>query len=158
MDKCVFAVPSLTFLGHIIDEHGLTPLDQKVKAITDFPPPSTLIQLRRFLGMINYYRQFIHNCASILLPLTNILSRHKKKNSKITFSSEEMNSFNAAKDALQNCVKLSYITCSDDAKLTLTTDASSNTIGAVLHQVVHGTEKPLSFFSLKLNSAHMNIH
>lgn len=40
-----------------------------------------------------------------------------------------------------------------DAKLTLTTDASSDTIGALLHQVIDGSERPLSFFSIKLNNA-----
>lgn len=151
IDKCLFAVPKLTFLGHVIDKNGLTPLDEKVKAISDFPPPSTLRQLRRFLGMINYYRHFINNCVVIrLLPLTNLLSKHKQKNPRITLSVDELDSFHQAKQALQNCVKLSYVKSSPDAKLTLTTDVSSNTVGAVLHQVVNGVEKPLSFFSVKL--------
>lgn len=127
IDKCLFAVPKLTFLGHVIDKNGLTPLDEKVKAISDFPPPSTLRQLRRFLGMINYYRHFINNCVVIrLLPLTNLLSKHKRKNPRITLSVDELDSFHQAKQALQNCVKLSYVKSSPDAKLTLTADVSSN--------------------------------
>lgn len=153
IDKCLFAVPELTFLGHVIDENGLAPLDEKVKAISEFPPPSTLRQLRRFIGMINYYRRFIRDCAIVLLPLTNLLSNHKRKNPKIVLSADELDSFRKAKQALQDCTKLVYITSSPDAKLTLTTDASSDTVGAVLHQIVDGVERPLSFFSIKLNTA-----
>lgn len=152
IDKCVFAVPKLTFLGHIIDGQGLSPLDQKITAITNYPPPSTMKQLRRFLEMVNYYRQFIPNCASILLPLTNILSLRKNKKSQISLSEDELQSFQNAEEALQNCTKLTYIHSSEKSNLTLTTDASADTIGAVLHQVTDGIETPLSFFSLKLNA------
>lgn len=152
IDKCLFAVRKLTFLGHVIDENGLAPLDEKVKAISDFPPPSTLRQIRRFIGMINYYRRFIRDCAIILLPLTNLLSKHKRKTPKIVLSVGEMDSFQKAKQALQDCTKLVYITSSPDAKLTLTTDASSDTVGAVLHRLFNGVERQLSFFSIKLNT------
>lgn len=115
VDKCLFAVPKLTFLGHVIDENGLTPLDEK--AINDFPSPSTLRQLRRFLGMVNYYRQFINNCAIILLRLTSLLYKHKRKNPKITLSADELDSFHRAKQALQDCTKFSYVTSSPDVNL-----------------------------------------
>lgn len=84
--------------------------------------------------------------------MTNLLAKHKKKNSNIALSADELNAFEKTKQSLKNFSKLSYVT-STDAKLTLTTDASSNTIGVVLHQVTDGIEKPLSSFSLKLNKA-----
>lgn len=147
------AAPKLTFWGHIIDKEGITPLHDKIDTINVFPIPSTIRQVCRFLGMANYYRQFISNYASIILPLTSLLSRHKKKNATISLSADERNAFEEAKQSLKTFSKLSYVNSSLDAKLTLTTDASSDTIGAVLHQVIDGTERPLSFFSVKLNNA-----
>ncbi|BHF80454.1 hypothetical protein SprV_0702358200 [Sparganum proliferum] len=49
--KCVFGMPSLEFLGHLVDSNGIHPLSSKVAAIRDFPPPSSKRQLQQFLGM-----------------------------------------------------------------------------------------------------------
>ncbi|BHF72655.1 hypothetical protein SprV_0401572400 [Sparganum proliferum] len=75
--KCVLGVPSLDFLGHHVDAQGLRPLSSKVEAIRDFPPPTSKRQLQRFLGMVNFYRRFLPNCADLMLPLTNLLSGPK---------------------------------------------------------------------------------
>ena len=56
-DKCVFAQPE-TFLGHLISAAGVAPLPSKVEAIRNFAQPRTLKQLKRFLGMLNFYRRF----------------------------------------------------------------------------------------------------
>nr|VZI01885.1 unnamed protein product [Spirometra erinaceieuropaei] len=76
--KCVFGVPSLEFLSHLVDSHGIRPLPSKVAAIRDFPPPTSKRQLQRFLGMVNFYRRFLPNCADTILPLTNLLSGSKR--------------------------------------------------------------------------------
>ena len=54
ISKCDFAVSKLNFLGHMIDEQGITPIPEKVTAIQNSPQPTSLRQLRRFLGMVNY--------------------------------------------------------------------------------------------------------
>lgn len=51
MSKCCFGAESLEFLGHEVSVAGIRPLDDKVKAIVEFPKPTTIEQLRRFLGM-----------------------------------------------------------------------------------------------------------
>lgn len=107
--KCEFAVPKLTFLGHMIDGTGITPVIDEVEAIKEFPQPSTLHQLQRFMDMINYYRQFVPHCSKILLPLTDLLCNQKKKNSKIILSSRKLTAFNDAKEALISYTKLCYI-------------------------------------------------
>nr|VZI26829.1 unnamed protein product [Spirometra erinaceieuropaei] len=76
--KCVFGVPSLEFLGHLVDSHGIRPLLSKVAAIRDFPPPTSKHQLQRFLGMVNFYRRFLPNCADTIPPLTSLLSGSKR--------------------------------------------------------------------------------
>ncbi|TLM25049.1 RNA-directed DNA polymerase, partial [Acinetobacter baumannii] len=57
--KCVFGVPKITFLGYSISAEGTKPLPSKVEAIKTFPVPKTVRELRRFLGMVNFYRRFI---------------------------------------------------------------------------------------------------
>lgn len=54
LSKCLFAVPSLTFLGHIISAEVLDPTQEKVSATTNFTRPNTQHQLRRFLSMLNF--------------------------------------------------------------------------------------------------------
>lgn len=78
-EKCEFAVSKLHFLGFVIDKTETTPLPDKVKAINDFPQPTTLRQLRRYLGLVNYYRDFVPKCSQILAPLTDLLRGQGKK-------------------------------------------------------------------------------
>ena len=73
VSKCHFAASNQNFLGHMIDEQGITPVPEKVTAIQNFPQPSSLRQLQRFLGLINYYCRFIPGCSRILTPFTNML-------------------------------------------------------------------------------------
>ena len=74
LSKCVFMADSLVFLGHRVDSEGIHTLPDKVQAITDFPEPQSLSALRRFLGLVNFYRRFIPQCAKIVQPLTDLLS------------------------------------------------------------------------------------
>ena len=153
LSKCEFAVSKLNFLGHMIDEQGITPVPEKVTAIQNFPQPTSLRQLRRFLGLVNYYRRFIPGCSRILTPLSNMLQQQKNKNTKIQIEGEALTAFHNAKKALADFTKLSYISNDNTSTLSLTTDASGDSIGAVLQQKQNGLEKPISFFSVKLNTA-----
>ena len=56
--KCEFLKDRVEYLGHIIDKDGLHPVPQKVRAITDAPAPSNVIELRSYLGMLQYYGDF----------------------------------------------------------------------------------------------------
>ena len=134
LSKCEFAVSKLNFLGHMIDEQGITPVPEKVTAIQNFPQPTSLRQLRRFLGLVNYYRRFIPGCSRILTPLTNMLQQQKNKDAKIQIEGEALTAFYNAKKALADFTKLSYISNENTSTLSLTTDASGDSIGAVLQQ------------------------
>ncbi|MFN9981037.1 MAG: hypothetical protein ACK53Y_14010, partial [bacterium] len=76
--KCVFAVSSLKFLGHMVDEAGITPLPKHVATVQDCPPPADIKQLQRFLGLINFYRRFLPAVARTLQPLTDLLKGSPK--------------------------------------------------------------------------------
>ena len=71
--KCAFMLPKVEYLGHIIDEHGLHPTEEKVKAIKEAPTPKNVSELRAFLGIINYYGKFLSNLSAQLSPLHELL-------------------------------------------------------------------------------------
>ncbi|GFU99008.1 hypothetical protein TNCV_3382521 [Trichonephila clavipes] len=108
--KCTFGVVSLKFLGFQVSSEGISPLPHRVNVIQKFPRPNTLTQLRRFLGMYNFYRRFIPKDAHILAPLIKFLEGHtnKKKPSRpsksphtpLEWTEEAENSFTAIKTAL----------------------------------------------------------
>ena len=66
--KCTFGVDSLAFLGHHISAAGIKPLEDRVTTIRDFQRPETKKQLKRFLGLINFYRRFVPQTAALLAP------------------------------------------------------------------------------------------
>ncbi|GBL73843.1 Transposon Ty3-I Gag-Pol polyprotein [Araneus ventricosus] len=90
--KCALGKSSVKFLGHIVIPDGITPLPEKVSAITDFPEPSTIKELRRFLALINFYRRFVPNAARTQAVL-NVYLKGTKKNDKtpITWTEEARN-------------------------------------------------------------------
>jgi hypothetical protein len=145
--KCTFCVTSLTFLGHNVDASGISPMKKHVKALTDFPPPSDLKQLQRFLGLINFYRRFLPGIAGTLQPSTDLLRGNPKT---LVWSSSADAAFCAAKDALAAATALVHPL--PGAVISLATDASDTHIGGVLQQLSDGSWKPLAFFSRKLSS------
>lgn len=61
VNKCKFAVLQLTFFSHVIDEHGIAPVPERVAAIQHFPQPTSLWQLQRYLALINGFFQVALN-------------------------------------------------------------------------------------------------
>lgn len=143
--KSVFGVESLDFLGHRVSDNGITPLTDRVDALKSMTPPTSKASLRRFLGMINFYRRFIPHCAEILTPLDNLL-RGKPKD-PFLWSPEAGEAFNSAKDALATVTLLHHP--AHDAPTCLMTDASDTAAGGVLQQCINGEWKPIAFFSKK---------
>ena len=67
--KCKFMVPFVEFLGHLVDDKGICPLPEKVRAIQLAPTPTTLTELKSYLGLISYYGKFLQNLSMHLAPL-----------------------------------------------------------------------------------------
>ncbi len=105
LEKCVFAVPELDFLGHRISAAGVTPLRDNVQVILDFWKSTDCKSLQRFLGMINFYRRFLPGAAGTLRPLTAALSGNPKT---LPWTPETETAFAAAKEALVAAVPLSH--------------------------------------------------
>ncbi len=150
-NKCLLGVTSLDFLGHHIDQHGITPLPDKVHAVREFPQPQSQRQLRRFIGLVNFYHRFLPHCADLMQPLHSLISSAKPKTQTLTWNDSALASFNATKDALANASLLSYP--QSDAPTCLMTDASDTAVGAVLQQNINGKWNPISFFSRKMTPA-----
>nr|VZH98640.1 unnamed protein product [Spirometra erinaceieuropaei] len=150
VDKCTCGVSSLDFLGHDVDQHGITPLLEKMQSILSFPVSKTLIQLRRFIGLLNYYRRFISHCAATLAPLTDFL---KSKVKPIELSPAAHSDFEAAKKALADATSPHHLSSDPHAQLILTTDASNSALSAVLHQQMNNQLQPLASFSQELQPA-----
>ena len=148
--KCQFGVTSLEFLGHYIDSNGILPLKDKTKVIQDFPVPTSIRKLRQFLGLINFYRRFIPNCAEVLQPLTDLLAG-KSKNQPIQLSETALDAFEKAKTSLAEATLLFHP--NPEASLCLMTDASNVAIGGALHQCVDNVMMPIAFFSKRLQAA-----
>ena len=73
--KCEFCHATLTFLGHVVGQGQVIPIEGKVEAISDFLLPTCIRQLMGFLGIAGYYRKFCNNFSVIAEPLTNLVGK-----------------------------------------------------------------------------------
>ncbi|KAL0152968.1 hypothetical protein M9458_051721 [Cirrhinus mrigala] len=125
----------------------------KVQAVTDWPQPSTIKELQRFLGFANFYRRFIRNYSTIASPLTSLL---KNKPKKLCWTEEASHAFNTLKTSFTSAPVLKHP--DPDLPFVVEVDASDCGIGAVLSQR-HGQPgklHPCAFYSRKFTSAERN--
>lgn len=175
--KCFFLRRSVRFLGHIVDENGVSADPSKVENITnmtsaDLMEPDGVTpsqkRIRSFLGMINYYQHFVHRYSAIAKPLFDLLKGEKRKwkNHKNNSSGRKLcaadwtpqqeQAFKHLKASLVNSVVLAH---PDFIRpFMLSTDASFEGIGAVLSQEQDGETRarPIAFASKSLTQAQRN--
>ena len=147
--KCVFGVSSIDFLGHNVNAQGIVPLPEKVRAIRDFPRPSTVKGLQDFLGMINFYHRFVPHVAEILVPMHAALAGLKCLAS-LVWTPGMGNAFTASKNARADATLLIHPV--EDAPTSLRVDAPVVAIGGVPEQRTNGVWRPLAVFSRKLQT------
>ena len=111
---------------------GIATDPEKIKAAVDWPTPTSLKEVRSFLGLAGYYRRFVKNFAKIASPL-NALTR---KGQKFNWSSEYQEAFATLKHALTSPLILAMPR--DSGEFILDTDASEKSIGSVLSQCQDG--------------------
>ena len=76
--KCIFFTPFGVLMGHVVCHDGILVDKEKVAIILDFPPPTSVMQLRSTLGHTGYYRKFIRGYAKISSPMEKMLKKDSK--------------------------------------------------------------------------------
>ena len=102
--KTEFFKSELEYLGYLLTPQGIQPQPKKVEAISRLLPPKTKRQLRRFLGMVNYYRDMWKRRSHILAPLSKLVS----KTLKWKWGEEEQKAFEEAKRMIKKATMLAY--------------------------------------------------
>ena len=147
-EKCQFMLPEVEYLGHKVSRQGLQPTNKKIQAVENAPEPSNVLQLKSFLGLINYYGKFLPHLSTVLAPLYALLQKDKKWE----WGEEQRMAFTAAKANLTNSSLLVHY--NPTKVLLLSCDASAYGLGAVLsHRNADGTEQPIAFASRTLSPA-----
>ncbi|KAJ8356966.1 hypothetical protein SKAU_G00197600 [Synaphobranchus kaupii] len=151
-EKCSFHVSSVPFLGFIIEEGSIRADPVKVKAVTEWPQPTSRKHLQQFLGFANFYRRFIRNYSVIAAPLTKLTSTAFS----FCWNSEAQRAFEQLKTRFSSAP----ILCHPDPsrQFTIEVDASDTGVGAILSQRAALDNKlhPCAFFSRRLSSAERN--
>jgi len=107
--KCVFGAKEVTFLGYTVSTEGTRPLEEKVTAINRFKQPAFVKDLRRFLGMLNFYPWFIPQAASIQAPLHAALAGPKVKESQpVDWTPTMVQAFEDCKASLSRATLLAH--------------------------------------------------
>lgn len=151
VEKSRFCQKEIKYLGYIVGQGCLKTDRSKVEAIEKFPLPKSPRQIRRYIGMTGWYRQFIPNFADLAAPLTDCLK--KSKQFKLTPEAEV--SFQKLKEALISAPVL--VQPNFSKPFVIQCDASRVGVGGVLTQVdEQGTEHPIAYVSQKLNKNQKN--
>ena len=134
ISKCQFGVTTLQMLGHLVDQQGVRPNPEKVRAVQDFPRPKDVKSVQSFLGLCSYYRKFIPNFASIAKPLTHLT----KSSTPFVWKEDEEASMLKLKKTL---IEKTFLAHPDHSlPMEIHPDASSYGIGAVLIERIDGVE------------------
>ena len=152
-EKCILGVLSPEFLDFRVDKEGI-PLEEQVATICQESAPTTVKELQRFLEIINFYRRFIKHATHQLMPLFNMLSGNPKNSITQSWGDSQESAFNSIKNALADATKLHHLL--QGTPLSISTDASQVTLGAVLEQFGPSGWEPLAFYSKKLVTKQSN--
>ena len=149
--KCQFMMAEVTYLGFRINKDGVKPVPEKVRAISEAPAPKNVVELRSYLGMLQYYNHHLPYLSTVTEPLHQLL----RKGADWEWSDKHQGVFELKKKML---CKAPLLTHFDPVKpIILYCDASPYGLGAVLaHRMEDGSEKPVCYISRTLAPAEKN--
>ena len=151
LSKCHFVCQEVEYLGHLITPQGLQPNPRKVSAVSDFPTPTSVTQVRQFIGLASYYRRFIEGFAKTAEPLHQLT----KKDREFVWTDHCQDALDTLKRKLVEAPVLVYPNF--DIGFVLETDASYQGLGAVLSQKLEDNLlHPVSFSSRALSPSEKN--
>ncbi|KAL0561560.1 hypothetical protein IC582_001994 [Cucumis melo] len=144
--KCEFWLKQVSFLGHVVSKAGVSVDPAKIEAVTGWTRPSTVSEVRSFLGLAGYYRRFVENFSRIATPLTQLT----RKGAPFVWSKACEDSF---KNLKQKLVTAPVLTVPDGfGSFVIYSDASKKGLGCVLMQ----QGKVVAYASRQLKSHEQN--
>lgn len=151
--KSEFMQRRIEYLGYDVSSQGISPSDQHLRVIKNYPEPYNCKTLHSCLGLFSYFRKFVQNFSRIAKPLTELL----KKGGPFPLSEQEKYAFNTLKEALSSAPVLAIYNPSSETELH--TDASSHGFGAVLMQRQSDNKlHPVFYYSRKATGAESRYH
>ena len=147
--KCALFQREVEFLGHYVGVDGVRVMEDKLQAVTDWPVPSCVRDVRAFLGLTGFYRRFIRGYNQTALPLTALT--RTVTGAPFSWGTAQQIAFVELKRLLQNAPILRL----PDPALpyVLHTDASGFAVGAVLQQDQGAGLQPIAFMSKNMSDA-----
>jgi len=145
--KCDLFKTEVEFLGHIVGRDGIRMMEDKVKAIQDWPTPSKVTHVRSFLGTAGYYRRFIKDFSKLAAPLSELT----KDNVKFEWGHQQESAFRSLKSSIATGPVL--ILPDPNLPFVVHTDASGFAVGAVLQQDQGQGLQPIAYLSKKMLDA-----
>ena len=150
LSKCKFGLTAVTYLGHLVERHGIRIEEKRKEEIENMTLPDTVTKLRSFLGMTNFFSDFIHDYAAMSSVLFALLHGAKSKQQAIQWTEDAQRSFNNLKKAIVDAPMLRFL--KRTGKITLYTDASTYGCGGMLTQIQeddsgNAKEYPIMFIS-----------
>ena len=157
--KCELFKKQINYLGHVVGQEGVSTDPDKIKAVTEWPRPTTVTEVRSFLGFVSYYRRFILNFSKVAKPLNTLLQNlegtsNQKKKFKVNWGPEQQEAF----ETLQKlCTEAPILAYADfKTPFILHTDASSEGLGAVLYQYQNNQRRAIAYASRSLSPSERN--
>ena len=158
--KCFFFKDEIEYLGHVVSGKGISTNPKKIEAVTKWPTPKTVYDVRSFLGFVGYYRRFIKNFSKITKPIREVItglenqSKRAAKKTHIEWTDIADSAFETLKTMCVNTPILAY----PDYQLpfTLHTDSSTDGLGAVLYQKQNGKQRVIAYASRSVSKAESN--
>lgn len=145
--KVSFARDTLSFLGHVVSEKGVSVDHSRIQSVLDFPQPRDVKGISRFIGMINFFRKFIPNFAQRAAPLNCL----RRKGVKFLWGPSQEAAFQDLKLSLCSAPVLAIPDF--NREFIIQTDASSSAVGAVLLQESELGRSPIAYASRTLSSS-----
>lgn len=163
LEKCCFFRQHVSYLGHVVSKDGVSTDPAKISAVAEWKRPTTVAELRSFLGFASYYRRFVEGFAQLAAPLHRLVAdvggTRKKRGSGKSFESgwteECERGFQSLKQRLVSAPVLAYADFSSPFVLEI--DASHSGLGAVLSQEREGQLRPVAYASQGLRPTEKNM-
>ena len=157
--KCDLFKQQINYLGHVVSKEGVSTDPEKIKAVTEWPQPTTVTEMRSFLGFVSYYRRFIPNFSKVARPLNKLLQNlegtsSQKKKFKVCWGPEQQEAFETLQRLCSEPPTLAY--ADFKAPFVLYTDASGDGLGTVLYQVQDGQKRVIAYASRSLPKSERN--